>query len=424
MFELEMNADFKKILSTELENVSAVAPICPFIFGDPGIGKSSIVKAMCEEKGWHYFELLCNQLGDRADLTGCRTVQETDPDTNETIWKQVFFPHQAIQDAITCANKNPDDLVVILLDEVNRTTSDITSAALSFITARKIGSVTFPDNIRFIVAGNDKGNISALDTASISRFAKYKIKPSAQAYMDFEDQLNPYIKAVLDKNKNLIFCTTSNMKTSIVEDEDGSTYENEYEAFDDMAEGFDQITTPRTISGLNAFLNACDFDTLKYYVSSISRDAETGEETSLLQAIIEGHCGDTEFTSKLVEEIATAINNGAIQKATMLKKPVKTKLYKDIMKCTDRQTRDTMIQSLTNDEKSSILLYAIWEKGVDNSDLINTIAKNYTAPLLAGAYQQEFSALKTHDELDTDNYTALISSGTTLGTMMRQILGD
>ena len=242
--------------------------------------------------------------------------------------------------------------------------------------------------------------------------------------MDFEEELNPYIKQVLENNRNLIFCKTSNMKTSTVQGDDGEMFENEYEAFDDMAEGFDQITTPRTLSGLNAFLNACDFDTLKYYVSSISRDAETGDEVSLLQVIIDGHCGDTEFTSKLIEVIATAINQGAIQKATTIKKPTKTKLYKDIMKCTDRQTRDNMIQSLSDDDKSSILLYAIWEKGVDNSDLINTVAKSYQGTLLTQPYQQELSMLKTHDELDTDNYTALIASGTTIGTMMRQILGD
>ena len=152
----EMTQDFKDILATEVNDVSKEAPICPFICGEPGIGKSSIVKAMCEEKGWDFFELLCNQLGDRSDLTGCRSVksEETVTGKNEEIWKQIFFPHQSIQDAITCAKNKPNDIVVLFLDEINRTSSDITSAILSFTTARKIGTYTFPDNIRFIIAGN------------------------------------------------------------------------------------------------------------------------------------------------------------------------------------------------------------------------------------------------------------------------------
>lgn len=142
MLEMEMNADFRNILAVQVENVSKNAPVCPFIMGEPGIGKSSVVKAMCEERGWHFFELLCNQLGDRADLTGCRSVKTIEKinGKDKEVWKQIFFPHQEIQDAISCAKNNPDDIVVLFLDEINRPSSDITSAVLSFTTARKIGT--------------------------------------------------------------------------------------------------------------------------------------------------------------------------------------------------------------------------------------------------------------------------------------------
>lgn len=425
MMELEMNKDFRDILAIEVEVVAKNTPICPFILGEPGIGKSSVVRDMCEEHGWHFFELLCNQLGDRADLTGCRSVKSVENvnGKDEEIWKQIFFPHQSIQDAITCAKNNPDETVVLFLDEINRTSSDITSAILSFTTARKIGTYVFPDNIRFIVAGNDKGNVTALDTASISRFSKYKLKPSAKTYMDIEDNLNPYIKQVLTSNPGFIFCKSSSIVTSTVNNGDDDDYESEYEAFDE-AEGFDQITTPRTLSGLNAFLNACDMNKLSYFVGQVSKDPETGEETNLLQTIIEGHVGNTSFSNALCVVIAEDISKGMLQKANTIAKPKKPTVYKDIMKCTDRQTRDTMIANLSEDDKSAVLLYAVWEKGVDNSDLIEAIAKKFTGQLLTNNYQPQFSNLKSHDELDTDNYTALINSGTTLGTMIRNILGD
>ena len=173
MYKFEMDSDFIKTITKALDTSSADAPVCPILLGEPGIGKSSIVKALCEQNDWGFFELLCNQLGDRADLTGCRTVKTLVLDNDgkeQEVWKQVFFPHQSIQDAITYANQHPDQRTILFLDEINRTTADITSAILSFPTARTVGSYKFPDNISFILAGNDKGNVVAIDSASITRF--------------------------------------------------------------------------------------------------------------------------------------------------------------------------------------------------------------------------------------------------------------
>lgn len=426
MIELEMTDDFKTILAIEVESVSSKTPICPFIFGEPGIGKSSIIRSICDEHNWHFFELLCNQLGDRADLTGCRSVKtvETVNGKDEEIWKQIFFPHQAIQDAITCAKNNPNDTVVLFLDEINRTSSDITSAILSFTTARKIGTYVFPDNIRFVVAGNDNGNVTALDSASISRFSKYKLKPSARTYMGVEDELNPYIKAVLTAHPQYIFCKNSSIVTSTISGDDNDSYESEYESFDSAEEGFDQITTPRTISGLNAFLNACDANQLSYFVGQITKDTETGEEFTTLQTIVYGHVGQTLFADELCKVIADDVSRGLLQKANNVVKPKKPRAFSALAKCADVQTRNTMIDNMTDEDKSAVLLYAIWEKDKDNSSLIKDVAQRFNGQFLTGDYQPQFSNLKSHDELDADNYAAFINSGTAIGIMMRNILGD
>lgn len=425
IMKIKMTNLLKDVLITEIETVSDHIPICPILLGEPGIGKSSIVKSMCDERGWHYFELLCNQLGDRSDLTGCRTVKEkvTDSNGNEKeIWKQIFFPHQAIQDAIACAEQHPQDIIVLFLDEINRTSSDITSAILSFTTARKIGSYTFPDNVKFIVAGNDKGNITALDSASISRFCKYEIKPDAQLWMDYTksvDTLNPYIETTLKSNPDLIFCKNINVTISGDDDEQSA----EYETFDDSVEGFDQITTPRTLSGLNAFLNTCDIDSLSSLIGETEKD-DSGEEENMLQTLIYAHVGKTQFALNLCETISQDILAGQMRKATAVSKPKMPKSYKAINRVTDRQTRDDMIANMTDDEMSEILLYAMCVKDHDNSDLITAIAKHYKQPLLTGNYQPQFANLKNHDELDADNYAALLNSGTMLGDMTRRILGD
>ena len=428
---IEVGKDFQDLIAKEVKFVAAETPICPLIKGEPGIGKSSIIKDMCEQNGWWFFELLCNQLGDRSDLTGCRSVKSVENvnGKDEEIWKQIFFPHQSVQNAITCAQQNPNDIVVLFLDEINRTSSDITSAILSFTTARTIGTYTFPDNIRFIVAGNDKGNIQALDSASVSRFAQFTLIPSAAAWMAHEPNLNPYIQRVLQANPSYIFCKESGIVTSTVQNDDGDDYNAEYEEFDDAAEGFQQITTPRTISGLNTFLNHCDIRELTYYVGQQYKDADTGEDASLLQCIIKGHVGDTPFADALCVCIAEDVSKGMLQQANTITPPSEPAFYKGIMKCSDRQTRNDMIAKLSDDDKSALILYATWDKtetngkGNLNREIITVAAQNYNNNLLTGNCQQQFSNLKSHDQLNEDNYSALVNSGTSLGTMIGSFLG-
>ena len=428
---IEVGKDFQELIAKEIKYVSAKTPICPLIKGEPGIGKSSIIKDMCNKNGWHFFELLCNQLGDKADLTGCRSVKsiENVNGKDEEIWKQIFFPHQAVQNAITCAKNNPDDIVVLFLDEINRTSADITSAILSFTTARTIGTYQFPDNIRFIVAGNDKGNIQALDSASISRFVQFTLIPSSVSWMQHEPNLNPYIAQVLKANPSYIFCKESGIETSTVQDDDGDNYEASYESFNDAAEGFQQITTPRTISGLNVFLNSCDLTQLTYYVGQTYKDSDSGEDASLLQCIVKGHVGDTPFADALCSVIANDVSKGMLQKANTIQAPTEPAVYKSILKCKDRQTRNNMIAQLSDDEKSALILYATWDKdetngkGVINREIIAVAAQYYKTNLLTGSYQQQFANLKSHDEMNEDNYATLVNSGTPLGSMIGSFLG-
>lgn len=425
---LKMNKACLNILADEIENVSSKAPICPMLLGEPGIGKSSIVRNMCEMKGWHFYELLCNQLSDRADLTGCRTVKvnETINNKTEEVWSQIFFPHKAIQDAINAAKNNPDDIVVLFLDEINRTSSDITSAVLSFITARTIGTYTFPDNIRFIVAGNDKGNTISLDEASLSRFVKYELRPDATEWINYEKDhggINPYIEMELNANPDLIFCKAVATATSTIQTDDGDDYETSYEAFDDGADGFNQITTPRTLSGLNAFLRNCNLEKLTAYNSTLLRDEDTGDNVSLLQAIIYGHTGYTQFSNNLIKRIAEDIINGSMKKASSrVTAPDKPKSYSAIKRCNDRTTRTQMIRNMTNDEMSEMLLYLLWEKGVDNTDLINEIANAYDSVYLSSIYGTKLTFLYGEDMLDADNVQAFINTGTPLANNYNAIL--
>lgn len=65
----------------------------PALMGEPGIGKSSFIEALAYSMGTKAFVLPCNQLADKADLTGARLVPYTKDDGTQS-YKQVFYPHQ------------------------------------------------------------------------------------------------------------------------------------------------------------------------------------------------------------------------------------------------------------------------------------------------------------------------------------------
>ena len=422
----EMDEDFQDLIKLEIEDVQDRTSTCPFLAGEAGTGKSSVIEAMCDKYGWHFFKVACNLLGDRTDISGVRSVKvnETINGKVEEVWKQIFFPHKDVKDAMICAENHPDEITVLFLDEINRLSADITSAILSFTTDRKVGTETFPPNLRFITAGNDRGNITHLDEASMTRFAKFSVTPSVEKWLEFEgSNLNPYIKQVITNKPNLILCKPNNIVTSEVDDDDGNTYVNDYEVFDE-GENMDLYTCPRTLSGLNAILNAAGKDKLIYWLQKISRDTETGEEISFLEKLVISHVGDTEFKNDLLALIADDVSKGMLQKASNVVTPKKPSFWKGLMNCADRQTRDTMIDNMSDEEKSEAILYAVYEKNTDNSDIIQTLAGRFNSQVLTGDYQPQFSNLKSHDELDADNYNALITSGTPLGTMIRNILGD
>ena len=426
MYELIMNQDFKELIADEIRVVGGANPIYPMLLGEPGIGKSSVVRELCEINDWSFHELLCNQLGDKTDLTGCRTVKEMDPQTKQEFWSQIFFPHKSVQDAIRDAEAHPDQTVVLFLDEINRTTSDVTSAILSFITAKTIGTYKFPPNIKFIVAGNDKGNVIALDEASISRFSMYKLKPCAQTWMSITGQVNPYIKTVLEKNPQLIFCKSTNVVTSQVQgnDDDDESYGAEYEAFDDNADGFNQITTPRTISGLNSLMNSWDLNKIKYYIGSVSKDSQTGEDCSMLQTIIEAHVGKTAFAAELCQELANAVQANVLNTSQQVNVPTKPQQLKQLALVKDRQSQIDLLKNMSNDDLSEIIQYLVYQPGVDNSPLISMVASIYDGQSLTSSVMPNFLKLKYGDKLNPDNYAALINSGTKLGDGIRGIAGD
>lgn len=404
------NDQFAKILMLDLEN-----GIVPFLAGEPGIGKSSIVKTLARDMGSKVFVVMCNQMADKADLTGARLMP-----TQDGSFEQQFFPHHKVKAAVDYARANKRDWVLLMLDEINRTTPDVTSAALTISTERELGNEVLPENLKIIVAGNVKGNVTALDEASLSRFAIYNVEPDAAALINvFGDKINASVKNVLTKHPETVFEKSKGDTLDVADGDDDD--KNQTVSVSDLFESGEemlQLTTPRTIEFANNWLNSAD-DTL--ITTLIQTQVQVnGRDMTMLQEILEGKLGNTSFTKYLVDEVMTAQQSGT-QTAAPTIKAVKPRCYADLQQVTTIDDLDDAIQDLTDKERSGSLVYALSENR-DNQQLIQQLASAITADI-EREHLKNLVQLASNSMLDDDNVSALFATNTAVGNKLQHTIG-
>jgi hypothetical protein len=339
----------------------------PALMGEPGIGKSSFVEALAYSMGTKAFVLPCNQLADKADLTGARLVPYEKADGTQS-YKQVFYPHQVIQECIDYALENPREWPILFLDEINRTTSDVTSGALTLVTLRRMGHIELPENVRLIVAGNDKGNVTTLDEASLSRFAIFHVEPDATTLMSvLGDALNPWVKKVLTQHPGLIFqkSTPNSIVADGRDDDDDDGNVTMAELFDG-GEEMNQLTTPRTIDHLSRWLNRVDRQEL---ASHLATPVQIGGPAHNRVNVPKPNCYTTLKSAGTVTDLAAQISG------------------------------------LTQNEVSGSLLYAMKEKE-DNSRLIEQLAQ--AAVQIEPEHTRTLFELVTTGQFDRQNLEAFL----------------
>lgn len=386
-----LNKNGVNIIKSDMKNGNLI----PFLLGAPGIGKSSIIKAICEEEGWGFHEMLCNQIAMQADLTGCRTVSTTDENGNE-IFMQVFFPHAVVKAAIEEAKANPGKTVVLFLDEVNRTSAAVTSALLTFITARTIGTEKLPDNIKLVAAGNDDGNVITLDQASISRFILRHCQPDASVFLGL-GKIHPVIEELLKTQPALIY-----QVHNATLDEEGQ------EIFAEDDNEFQQIATPRTIMGLN-----------KALLDNSSLIMNMGEDE--LKEYIAGFTGDTLFT----EAVSTAIlaNKFKLVNPAKIEAPARPAVidqFLSVGKLTDIQD---ICKNMTDEQRADAILYMIYDRTANYNMYVSEVVATYEKNLLVNGVMAKLNNIINSGEYNRDSYDTVVKANTPLSQSFQMIYG-
>lgn len=156
-----------KQLSEFLLNVAVVRPV--FIWGAPGIGKSSLVQQFAAEVGLSCVSLLGSQLAPE-DLIG---VPQIEDGTSR------FCPPRMI------ARKEP---YCLFLDELNACSHEVQKAFYSLIHERRVGEYYLPEGSIVIGAGNraqDSAIVKPMSSALLNRMLHVHLKVSHREWLDW-----------------------------------------------------------------------------------------------------------------------------------------------------------------------------------------------------------------------------------------------
>ena len=130
-----------------------------FVWGSPGVGKSSLVSQIAQEKEMNFIDLRLSLL----DPTDLRGIPFFNADEKKAVWaKPEFLP-----------DEESEEFGILFLDEINSAPPTIQAAAYQLILDRKIGEYNLPKNYSIIAAGNfesDRGVTYRMPTPLANRF--------------------------------------------------------------------------------------------------------------------------------------------------------------------------------------------------------------------------------------------------------------
>lgn len=137
-----------------------------FLWGAPGIGKSSIVKQIAKARGVGFIDLRL-ALMDPTDLKG---IPFYDKESHTALWAPpAFLPREGEG--------------ILFLDELNSAPPSVQASAYQLILDRKVGEYELPKGWAIVAAGNregDRGVTYRMPTPLANRFVHFEMEPSVE----------------------------------------------------------------------------------------------------------------------------------------------------------------------------------------------------------------------------------------------------
>jgi len=175
--------------------------------GAPGIGKTAIVKELAEERGAKFVRVELSSMEEIGDLIGipCKEFVMTDPQGNDQwvteklVEEYLSLGYHLCPDCMprmgyaipSWVPRDPEEEVLLLLDDYTRATSLFMQAIMSLIQFGEYISWKLPDKTHLILTSNeDNGamNVTSIDSAQQSRLLNFKLNFDYEQYGKWMDK--------------------------------------------------------------------------------------------------------------------------------------------------------------------------------------------------------------------------------------------
>ena len=185
-------------LNQTAEAVEALIDVCPvFLWGAPGIGKTSIVHAIGKKLNREVIDWRAN-LREPVDARGLPVV---DAKTRTTVW--------ARPNDLPFEGSEAPENAIVFLDELNTASPAMQVVAMQLVHERRVGEHRLKKDVRIVAAGNrttDRAAVNVMTAPLADRFAHIEAKPCPKEFSLWaaEMKMHPIIPAFIRFRPNLL----------------------------------------------------------------------------------------------------------------------------------------------------------------------------------------------------------------------------
>lgn len=174
-----------------------------FLWGPPGIGKSSIVAQIAKEEGIAFIDLRLSLL----DPTDLRGIPFFNAKNDTAIWAPPAFLPDGTQEK-----------GILFLDELNTAAPMVQASAYQLILDRKIGEYLLPDGWAIVAAGNresDRGVVFRMAAPLANRFVHLEMEANVEDWRIWAmgANIDPSIVAYISHRPDALFVFNSESRS-------------------------------------------------------------------------------------------------------------------------------------------------------------------------------------------------------------------